>query len=235
MTRQEYYDQCPIHDPAYAVKRIAGQNIERGAKRYLTGRMLEIGCGDKSKGALVGDYVDEHVGLDLPEEDTPHQDIEADVVGSALDIPLEEETFDSALSTAVLEHLEEPQRALHETSRILKPGGHALYTMPFFWHLHEEPRDFYRYTKYGLQHLFATAGFEIIELRALSGFFVTFGTELGYYLRRFDRGPVTSGIVSGIIASINRMAPRLDGMESIRDEKFTWMYFVVARKPSEGA
>ena len=123
MNRKEYYDQCAIHDPAYAVKRIAGANIERGAQRYLAGRMLEIGCGDKSKGALVGEYIDEHVGLDLPDEDSPHQSIEADVVGSALDIPLEDESFDSALSTAVLEHLEEPQQALHEAFRILKPGG----------------------------------------------------------------------------------------------------------------
>ncbi len=107
--------------------------------------------------------------------------------------------------------------------------------MPFFWHLHEQPRDFYRYTKYGLQHLFTTAGFEIVELRALSGFFVTFGAEFGYYLRRFRRGPVTSRIVSFIIASINKVVPRLDETEALRDEKFTWMYFVVARKPPTDA
>ena len=204
------------------------------AQKYFTGRMLEIGCGDKSKGALVGRYIDEHVGLDLPDEDSPHQTITADVVGSALEIPLEDESFDSALSTAVLEHLEEPQRALHEAFRILKPGGYALYTMPFFWHLHEQPRDFYRYTKYGLQHLFTTAGFEIVELSALSGFFVTFGAELGYYLQRFQRGPVTSKVVSVIIASINKVAPRLDEVDALRDEKFTWMYLVVARKPEQG-
>ncbi|WP_158666523.1 class I SAM-dependent methyltransferase [Salinibacter altiplanensis] len=206
-TKKEYYARYPIYDPAHAVSRIAGEQIQESAREYSSGRMLEIGCSDKSKGALVGGYVDEHVGLDLPDEDTPHGKIEADVMGSALDMPIEDESFDCVLSTAVLEHLEEPQRALNESYRALKPGGYALYTMPLFWHLHEELRDFFRYTKYGLRHLFTAAGYEIVHLKALSGFFVTFGAELGYNLRRFARGPVTSRVVAGITATLNKAAP----------------------------
>ncbi|MCS4034706.1 ubiquinone/menaquinone biosynthesis C-methylase UbiE [Salinibacter ruber] len=233
ITKEEYYARYPIRDPAHAASRIAGEQIQENAQKYFSGRMLEIGCGDKSKGALVGEYVDEHVGLDLPDSETPHTEIAADVVGSALDMPLDDESFDCVLSTAVLEHLEEPQRALSESYRVLKPGGYALYTMPLFWHLHEEPRDFFRYTKYGLRHLFTTAGYELVHLKALSGFFVTFGAELGYYLRRFARGPATSRIVAGITAVLNKVAPRLDRIEALRDEKFTWMYLVVARKPGQ--
>jgi len=71
---------------------------------------------------------------------------------------------------------------------VLKRGGFALYSVPFIWHLHEEPRDFFRFTKYGLAHLFTKVGFEVVELRALSGFWVTFGALLSYNLARFNYG-----------------------------------------------
>lgn len=66
-------------------------------------------------------------------------------------------------------------------------GGYVIYTVPLFWHLHEEPRDFYRYTKYGLKYLFEKNGFDIIEIKPLAGFWVTFGQEFVYYLYRFRR------------------------------------------------
>jgi SAM-dependent methyltransferase len=84
----------------------------------------------------------------------------------------------------VLEHLEEPEAAIRECHRVLRPGGTAIYTVPFIWHLHEEPRDFFRYSKYGLRYLFEKVGFEIVELRALSGFWVTFGQLFVYNLYR---------------------------------------------------
>ena len=64
-----------------------------------------------------------------------------------LSSPAGNASFDCILSTAVLEHLEDPGCALKEASRVLRLGGHVLYTTPLFWHLHEERRDFYRYTR----------------------------------------------------------------------------------------
>jgi len=75
-----------------------------------------------------------------------------DLFGTAYNIPVDDNYFDTALCTAVLEHLEETSDVTKETHRVLKAGGYAIYTVPFFWHLHEEPRDFYRYTKYGLKY-----------------------------------------------------------------------------------
>ena len=72
----------------------------------------------------------------------------------------------------------------------LQSGGYALYSIPLFWHLHEEPRDFYRYTRYGIRHLFEKVGFEIIEIDPLSGFWVTFGSELNDYITSLARGPL---------------------------------------------
>jgi len=180
---KQYYKKYPISNPAFLVVRIAGKYIKDRAKRYFSGKMIEIGCGDKAKGCLVGEYVEEHIGLD--HEESPHDKSNVDLVGSAYEIPKQDESFDCVLSTAVLEHLEEPQQALDEAYRVLKTGGYAIYTAPFFWHLHEEPRDFFRYTKFGLDHVFKKSGFEIVEIKPLSGFWITFGSELNYYINSY--------------------------------------------------
>lgn len=223
----QYYSAFPVTDPAYTVIRIAGEAVRDRAARHFRGRLLDIGCGTKAKAALVAEYVDEHVGLD--HEDSPHDTSNVDLFGSADRIPAPDDSFDCVLSTAVLEHLEEPARAIREAWRVLRPGGVALYTAPLFWHVHEAPRDFFRYTEHGLRYLFEGAGFQIDELTALSGFWVTASAELGYYLQRFRRGPLAP-IVDGWVAILNWMARKLDGGR-LRDERFTWMYLVVARKP----
>ncbi|MDN5849507.1 MAG: class I SAM-dependent methyltransferase, partial [Nitrococcus sp.] len=153
-TTEKYYQQYGIAHPAHNVARIAGKQIRHRASRYFSGRMLEIGCGTKAKGLLLSEFVEEHIGLD--HKDCRHDNSNIDVFGTAYEIPCDDNSFDCILSTAVLEHLEDPQSALHEAYRVCIPGGYALYTMPLFWHLHEEPRDFFRYTKHGLRHLFET-------------------------------------------------------------------------------
>lgn len=129
-----------------------------------------------------------------------------------------------------MEHLEEPERAIRECYRLLKPGGVAVYGVPFIWHLHEEPRDFFRYTKYGLQYLFEKVGFEIIELNALSGLWVTFGQLLVYNLYRVNRGPLRwLRIIDAVGVLIQLVSYVLDRVD--KTEEWTWMYIIVARKP----
>ncbi len=45
-------------------------------------------------------------------------------------LPLENDAFDAVVSTAVIEHLREPELIIKETHRILKPGGSFLLTTP---------------------------------------------------------------------------------------------------------
>lgn len=222
--------RTPSH-PSYAVRKTAAKAIRSRAEELFHGRMLEIGCGGKEKGDLVGDLVDEHIGLDL--KVTPHQGVDPDVFGTAYNLPFREDSIDCVLSTAVLEHLETPQIALEEAYRALVPGGHAIYTAPLYWHLHEQPRDFFRYTKHGLRHLFEKAGFEVAEIVPLGGFWLTFGSQWNYYLRRFGVGPLA--YLLPLVISLNNMVWPLLDKGPLRDEDFTWMYLVVARKPEDVA
>lgn len=197
------------------------------ANQYLNGKMIDIGCGSKPYASLLTPIVDEHIGLD--HEDSLHPGAEVDLKGTAYAIPVADETMDSAICTAVLEHLEEPFEALVECNRVLKKGGVAIYSIPFIWHLHEEPRDFYRYSKYGIQYLFNKANFEIIELSALSGFWVTFGQLFVYNLYRLNRGPLRWFRIIDLMGMlIQGGVYLLDKID--KTEQWTWMYLVVAKK-----
>lgn len=198
-------------------------------RKYAMGKLLDIGCKEKPYEEMLASHITKHMGID--HEGTVHDKSKIDLFGTAYDIPVENEYFDTILCTYVLEHLEDPDKAIKEANRILKTGGCAIYTVPLFWHLHEEPRDFYRYTKYGLRYLFEKNGFEIVELKPLSGFWVTFGQELVYYLWRFRKGgklnpfwwivPIVGIVIQGICYLLNKID---------HSEEFTWMYLLVARK-----
>jgi len=214
---------------SWLVYKIADKNLKIAAQTYSKKKLVDIGCGNKPYTDFFAPYVTEHIGVD--HENTLHDKSKIDLFGTAYNIPVDDDYFDTAICTAVLEHLEEPNDAIKETYRVLKAGGYAIYTVPLFWHLHEKPRDFYRFTKYGLRYLFEKNGFEIVELKPLSGFWVTFGQELVYYLWRFRVGGKLNPlwwiipIIGAVIQGISYLLDKID-----HPEGFTWMYMVVARK-----
>ncbi len=151
-----------LWDNSYAVRKLSLEAHRKLSKKYARGKLLDIGCGDKPMKTFFADTVTEHIGLD--HESSIHGLDNVDIIGTAYDTKQPDDSYDTVLCTTVLEHLEEPEKALREAFRVLKPEGYAIYSVPLFWHLHEEPRDFYRYTKHGLRYLFEKAGFEITVL-----------------------------------------------------------------------
>ncbi len=86
------------------------------------------------------------------------------VVGDAMALCFADGTFEVVLCTEVLEHLPDPQRGLDEMLRVLRPGGTLLLTTRFLFPIHDAPGDFFRFTRYGLQHLLRRfEGVEIVE------------------------------------------------------------------------
>jgi len=135
------------------------RDVKASLAKYGNGTLIDVGCGAKPY-RIYGDHVESWIGVDM--EDNP----EADLHGIAYSLPVGNAMADTVLCTQVLEHLETPDRALLEFYRVLKPGGHLILTAPQYWSLHEEPRDFFRYTSIGLEFLMKKAGFEFIELRS---------------------------------------------------------------------
>lgn len=198
--------------------------------QYLQGRMLDIGCGDKPYEAALRPYVTEHIGLDHP--DSLHGLAHADIVASAYEIPVGDRHFDSLLATEVLEHLEEPLAALTEWARVLAPGGCIVITTPMIWHLHEEPRDFYRYTPHGVDYLLRRAGLEVVEVSTIGGFWSTFGQLTAYAVMTYDRGWIHRLGLAGALAGISqRVGTRMERASHRR--RWASHVVAVARRPEE--
>jgi SAM-dependent methyltransferase len=224
--RRRYYAHYPLTHPAWLVMRLAGAAIETAASAHFHGSLLDIGCGEKWKADLVGRFVERYIGVD--HAGSLHDPSAIDRVGSAYALPAADGEFDCILCTSVLEHLEEPGAALCEALRVLKPGGAAVYTVPQIWHLHEEPRDFFRFTRYGLQHLLTKAGFERIEIRPLSGFFAMIAAEFNSYLNHRRWGLFRPAAKTWF--ALNNVTFSL--LEKVhQDPKWTWMNMAVAYKP----
>jgi SAM-dependent methyltransferase len=130
----------------------------------LHGRVLDIGCGRRPYQRYLSS-ASTYVGLDA------NPDVEPDILGSALDLPLPNQSFDSVMCTEVLEHVPEPAAALRETHRVLREGGLLYVTVPQAWGLHYQPHDFYRFTCFGIWHLLDQAGFDVLDTRQMGGLF----------------------------------------------------------------
>lgn len=71
-----------------------------------------------------------------------------------LSLPFPDNSFDYVVSDQVLEHVEgNPQTAIDETRRILKPNGLAIHATCFINPLHPAPSDFWRFTPDALRLL----------------------------------------------------------------------------------
>ena len=84
-------------------------------------------------------------------------------------------------------------------------------------------------------HLFETNGFTILELKALSGFWVTVSIAFTHYVWKFRRKKGWIGIfkplfmlIPPFVLLIQAAAYLLDHID--KREEWTWMYLVVARK-----
>ncbi|MGH2920631.1 MAG: class I SAM-dependent methyltransferase, partial [Gaiellaceae bacterium] len=145
-------------------------------------------------------------------------------------VPLPDHDADTLLMTSVLEHLEQPERGVAEAFRLLKPGGHLILTAPFIWPIHEAPRDFFRYSPYGLRHLLEEAGFEVLEVQPLAGAWTTFSLELSYALRPYRRG-LARPLVDGVTRLAQWAAGRWDKVDF--QPRFSWSHLAIARRPND--
>ncbi len=99
-------------------------------------------------------------------------------------MPFENNTFECAFGTEVLEHCPEPEIVLKEVIRVLKPEGIFFFTVPFLWNLHEVPHDEYRYTPFSLERHLRNSGFKEIEIKATGGWHASMAQMLGLWVRR---------------------------------------------------
>jgi SAM-dependent methyltransferase len=125
----------------------------------LSGRLLDIGCGSKPYAELF--FVDEYVGLEIDNIETRKKGI-ANYYYDGNSFPFEVEQFDAVLCNQVFEHVFNPDFFMSEISRVLRPSGKLLLSVPFTWDEHEQPYDFARYSSFALKFILEQHGFRVI-------------------------------------------------------------------------
>ena len=75
----------------------------------------------------------------------------------------------------VFEHVSEPNKAITEIQRVLRPNGLLFLSIPFIYGEHEMPFDFQRFTLMGLKTLVEENQFQIIEIKKINSNLGTIG------------------------------------------------------------
>jgi len=97
----------------------------------------------------------------------------------------------------VLEHVKNPFNAIEEIKRILKKGGLFIGSTPFMIPIHEEPYDFYRFTKYGIINLFKN--FRCLELKERNNYAETIYV---LFVRLYNVGNILQRIIAVLLTPL---------------------------------
>jgi ubiquinone/menaquinone biosynthesis C-methylase UbiE len=138
------------------------------AQKYISGETVDLGAGYAKYRETIKKKATKYVAFDM----APGKNI--DVVGDVLNLPFEAQTFDTVISTQVLEHVEKPWVMVGQIRRVLRDNGICILMAPFLTPFHACPNDYFRYTMEGMKSLFRNEGFEIIECFSYGGPFIVF-------------------------------------------------------------
>lgn len=142
--------------------------------------------------------------------------------------PLENETYNAVIGLNLLEHIYKFHNVFSETARVLKKDGVVVFSIPFLFHIHGSPDDYFRYTKSALTKLLTDAGFVDIEISEIgdgvfSLVFQTIGGVIPSHIAR-TAGKRVSLFLDRFLCRISKRYKKLG-------ERIPLGYFVVARKP----
>jgi len=178
-------------------------------------KVLIVGSGNDPYRNLFKENMEKYIRFDIESYDG-----KTDIVGDILNSKLEDESFDCIFAIEVMEHLENPFIFASEIKRILTNNGLLVVSVPFIFHLHADPSDFWRPTKMGLLHLFKD--FSDIKIKSQGNRFhsildllsTSFGNNLLFRLIRAVNIPL-SFFYSG---------------KSLKDSSGTTGYLLTAKK-----
>lgn len=134
-------------------------------QRFCQGTTLDAGAGGLAWKQVLANQADHYIPIDYAATH-PKLGMQCDLQGK---IPLRDASIETIFCCSVLEHTTDPWKVLPEFQRILSADGHLILSVPFLYHLHGSPHDFYRFTTYGISHLAQQSGLEILEIRTSGG------------------------------------------------------------------
>ncbi len=161
-------DVAEVNVSSRLIADIIASFYEREIKNHVKGKLLDLGCGKVPLYLAYRDFTTEVTCVDWP--NSLHKNIYLDHEMD-LNMPLSfiENSFNTIILSDVLEHLRKPELLISEAFRVLAPGGKLLMNVPFYYWVHEEPHDYFRYTRFALRSMAEDAGFTVLYLEETGG------------------------------------------------------------------
>jgi SAM-dependent methyltransferase len=193
--------------PTWVVRKPLAEWLEaqarEAARAYGRYRVLDVGSGIKPYFPFFQPYADEFVGVDLGAG--------ADLQGTVEALPVEDASFDVVLCTQVLEHCDDPRRAVGELRRVTRQGGRVLASTHGVMVYHPAPADLWRWTHTGLDRLFRdNADWSSVTVRPASGTTACVGMLVSHFLDLLCHRAHVRPLGRPLVAAINRAAAALD-------------------------
>jgi SAM-dependent methyltransferase len=92
-----------------------------------------------------------------------------DVAADVQALPFRDNSVAAIECDAVLEHVQDPSKAVTEMARVLRPGGFLHVVVPFCQPFHGYPSDYHRWTTEGLAGLLETAELSVVDCGVRTG------------------------------------------------------------------
>ncbi len=106
------------------------------------------------------------------------------VAGDVHRLPFQDEVFEAVVCINAFEHYREPDLAIEEIRRVLKPGGRLFMHTAFLQPLHESPHHYYNCTEFGLRQWLRNLSVD--DIRVSENFNPIYG--LSWLLSEMDLG-----------------------------------------------
>lgn len=125
---QRYLKVAPLSHALW--RSVEAQELE---KHELKKPVLDIGCGfGEFGGVFFSSQVE--VGIDLDQKEilkaAKTGKYQKTVVADARKLPFKDESFNTVISISTLEHIPNNFKVFKEAYRVLRPGGHFIFTVP---------------------------------------------------------------------------------------------------------
>ena len=198
-------------------------NIEKEEKNLNNIKVLNIGAGGEIETFLKSRF-NFVKSIDIDEKRNPDQVIDVCNIDQMKNLSF---TPNLICMFEVLEHTEDPISAVNNVYKILDTNGYLLLSTPFIFHIHDEPYDFFRFTKYGLKNLFSK--YKEVEVKPRNGWFETI---LVLFVRLRMEKNIASRLVGNFFVLLYFVLSPITYIlqKIIKSEKITTGYFLSAKK-----
>jgi SAM-dependent methyltransferase len=206
--------------------------LER-ARRHAGGLLLDVGCGSMETERWFRGQVTDYLGVDLTA--SPYLGARRPTAFARAEaLPFRGGSMDTVLGLSMLTYLPEPARMIAEAHRVLRPGGTLILEFTQMAWVHDEPHDYFRFTRYGAGWLLEREGFEVVEAIPIGGLWARVGLTTIAALNRLNRGPTR--VLTEVPVRILYVALQLafEGLDRLFfDPREVLAHLVVARRRLE--